>query len=48
MAKSWRCRVGLHRWQRLRNPEGVWYRECRDCGKQDDFTRRGPVDTFGG
>jgi hypothetical protein len=23
-----------HRWQRLRNPEGGWYRECRGCGKQ--------------
>ena len=34
MAKPWRCRIRLHRWQRLRNPEGGWYRECRDCGQQ--------------
>jgi hypothetical protein len=48
MAKSWRCRLRLHHWQRLRNPQGGWYRECRDCGKQDDFMRRGSADTFGG
>ena len=30
----WRCRLRLHRWQRLRNPQGGWYRECRGCGKQ--------------
>ena len=34
MAKPWRCRIGRHRWQRLRNPEGGWYRECTGCGKQ--------------
>ena len=34
MAKPWRCRIRLHRYQRLRNPEGGWYRECRECGKQ--------------
>jgi hypothetical protein len=34
MAKPWRCRLRLHRWQRLRNPQGGWYRECRGCGKQ--------------
>ena len=34
MAKPWLCRIGRHRWQRLRNPEGGWYRECRECGKQ--------------
>jgi hypothetical protein len=28
MAKPWRCRMGRRRWQRLRNPEGRWYREC--------------------
>jgi hypothetical protein len=34
MAKPFLCRIGRHRWQRLRNPEGGWYRECRGCGKQ--------------
>ena len=48
MTTPWRCRIGRHRWQRQRNPQGGWYRECRDCGKQDDFMRRGPADTFGG
>jgi len=31
---NWRCRIGIHRWKRLRNPEGGWYRECVGCGKQ--------------
>jgi hypothetical protein len=46
MTKPWLCRIGRHRWQRLRNPEGGWYRECRGCGKQ----RRSPgadPNTFG-
>jgi hypothetical protein len=34
MAKPWRCRLRLHRWQRLRSADGQWYRECRGCGKQ--------------
>jgi hypothetical protein len=34
MAKPLLCRIGRHRWQRLRNPQGGWYRECRGCGKQ--------------
>jgi len=34
MAKPWLCRIGRHRWQRLRNPEGGWYRECTRCGQQ--------------
>ena len=32
--KPFLCRLGRHRWQRLRNPEGGWYRECRGCGEQ--------------
>jgi hypothetical protein len=43
MAKPWRCRLRLHRWQRLHNPQGGWHRECRDCGKQDDFMRALPI-----
>ena len=34
MPRPWRCRARIHRWQRIRNPEGGWYRECRGCGKQ--------------
>ena len=37
MATPWLCRIGRHRWQRLRNPEGGWYRECRRCQKQQDL-----------
>jgi hypothetical protein len=48
MTTPWRCRLRLHRWQRLHNPQGGWYRECLGCGKQDDYLRRGPGDTFGG
>jgi hypothetical protein len=32
-ATRWPC-LAIHRWKRLRNPEGGWYRECPDCGKQ--------------
>jgi hypothetical protein len=41
MAKPWRCRLGLHRWQRLRGPDGSRYRECRSCGKQQDLSGTG-------
>ena len=34
MTTPWRCRIRFHRWQRLRNPEGGWYRECLGCGRQ--------------
>jgi hypothetical protein len=34
MTKPFLCRIGRHRWRRLRNPEGGWYRECRSCGIQ--------------
>jgi hypothetical protein len=42
MVKHWRCRVRLHRWQRLRNPEGGWYRECRECQEQQELKGGGP------
>ena len=41
MAKPWRCRLRLHRWQRLRGPDGSRYRECRDCGTQEDLSGTG-------
>jgi hypothetical protein len=47
MVKHWRCRARIHRWQRLPNPEGGWYRECLECGKQDDYTNRGGPNTIG-
>ena len=28
------CRLGLHRWQKLRRPDGSWYRHCRACGAE--------------
>ena len=43
MAKPWLCRIGRHRWQRLRNPEGGWYRQCRGCGKERSFGGGGPT-----
>ena len=42
MAKPLLCRIGRHRWQRLRNPQGGWYRECRECGPQRDIGGGGP------
>ena len=32
MAKSLRCRIGMHRWRIERDYQGKRYRECRDCG----------------
>jgi hypothetical protein len=46
MAKPWRCRLRLHRWQRLRGANGQWYRECRGCGKERiDIYKEGPRPT---
>jgi hypothetical protein len=42
MTKPFLCRIGRHRWQRLRNPEGGWYRECRGCGSQRSGLGGGP------
>ena len=47
VTKPWRCRLRLHRWQRLRNPEGGWYRECRRCGTQQSGLG-GPTSSPGG
>jgi hypothetical protein len=47
MAKTWRCRVRLHRWQRLHNPQGGWYYECVKCGTQQDRGSMGPPNTIG-
>ena len=37
---NWRCKVGLHRWARVKDPEGeirtfdgTWTIKCRDCGR---------------
>jgi hypothetical protein len=46
MATPWRCRVRLHRWQRIRGPDGQWYRECLGCGAQRiDRYKEGPPPT---
>lgn len=46
MAKPWRCRLRLHRLQRIRSPDGQWYRECRDCGTElIDRYKEGPPPT---
>ena len=41
LTKPWRCTLRMHPWQRLRNPEGGWYRECRQCGTQQDLNNTG-------
>jgi hypothetical protein len=43
LAKPLHCRLRIHRWQRLRNPEGGWYRQCRRCGKERSFGGGGPT-----
>jgi hypothetical protein len=47
MARTWRCRLRLHRWQRLHNPQGGWYYECDRCGTQQDRSSMGPPNTIG-
>lgn len=47
MAKPWRCRLRLHRWQRLYGPQGRWYYECVKCGTQQDRGSMGPPNSFG-
>jgi hypothetical protein len=43
------CRVGLHRWQRLKNPAGDgWYKHCRACGKDGGDDVFPPVSPLGG
>jgi hypothetical protein len=42
MAKPWRCGLRLHRWQRLRGPDGSRYRECLGFGWPLE-QRPGPV-----
>jgi len=29
------CRVGWHKWVNRRNDEGLKYRQCSRCGKED-------------
>jgi len=36
-----RCRLGIHRWQKLRAPEGRWYKRCRACGTEVDVGEGG-------
>jgi hypothetical protein len=47
MTTPWRCRLRLHRWQRLHNPQGGWYYECVKCGTQQDRGSMGPPNTIG-
>jgi hypothetical protein len=47
MTTPLRCRLRLHRWQRLHNPQGGWYYECVKCGTQQDRGSMGPPNTIG-
>ena len=47
VTKPWRCRLRLHRWQRLHSPQGGWYYECVKCGTQQDRSSMGPPNTIG-
>ena len=47
MAKRLLCRLGKHRWQRLKADGGGWFRKCRACGKLDDIPDRGPTSFVG-
>jgi hypothetical protein len=37
--KRLRCRLGRHRYRRLRNEDGEFYDKCKDCGKFRDVPR---------
>jgi hypothetical protein len=47
LAKPLQCRHRIHRWQRLRNPEGGWYRQCLACGEQRGGTGGGGLNSIG-
>ena len=49
MAKSLRCRVGVHHWEDRRYPEsGETYIVCRRCGKEGDKIYLGDYGDSGG
>lgn len=31
------CRLGMHRWQRIKAEGPGWYKRCRVCGKTEDI-----------
>ena len=33
MGKSLRCRVRFHKWVRMRNADGDYFRRCARCGQ---------------
>ena len=47
LAKPLHCRLLIHRWQRLHNPEDGWYRQCLACGEQRGGTGGGGLDSIG-
>ena len=47
LAKPLHCRLRIHRWQRLHNPEDGWYRQCLSCGEQQGGTGGGGLDSIG-
>lgn len=47
MAKRLLCRLGMHRWQRLKAEGGGWYKKCQCCRKLEDIPdARGPLSGF--
>ena len=36
MLTGWLCRLGVHRFEHRKNPEGEPYVTCRRCGKDSD------------
>ena len=44
--KSWRCRVGLHKFVVMRNEDNQRYSRCRRCGKDHPGRSSGPLDRF--
>lgn len=44
--KSWRCRLGLHRFVVMWNEDNQRYMRCRRCGRDHPGSSSGPLDRF--
>ena len=44
--KSWRCRLGLHKFVVVWNEDNERYSRCRRCGKDHPGRSSGPKDRF--
>ena len=48
MAKPFRCWFRFHKWVKIRNPDGRYYRRCARCGEDKMGDYEGPIVEAGG